>query len=154
MSFEQHERAVAGALQRIKNINYLSLITDMTPGEIRLLAAICRCEEGSMKVSDLYETCNMHPTAVSRLMNSLEKKDLIIRNTRTGNRRITDVVPTEQGRFISARNRKILRAYWQEVLEGIPDEDIETMLRIQNEIMESMEKVLDARAGAGKGASL
>ena len=154
MSFEQHERAVAEALQRMKAINYLSLITDMTPGEVRLLAAICRCDEGSLKVSDLYEACNMHPTAVSRLMNSLEKKDLIIRNTRTDNRRITDVVPTEQGRFISARNRKILRAYWQEVLEGIPDEDIETMLRIQNEIMESMEKVLEARTRSGEGASL
>ena len=52
MSFEQHERAVAEALQRMKAINYLSLITDMTPGEIRLLAAICRCDEGSLKVSE------------------------------------------------------------------------------------------------------
>ena len=153
MSFEQHERAVSGALQRWKNINYLNLISDMTPGEIRLLAAICQCDEGSLKVSDLYEACNMHPTAVSRLMNSLEKRALIIRSTRTDNRRITDVAPTEQGRLISARNRAILRDFWQEVLDGIPEEDIETMLRIQKEIMESMEKVLEARACSGKEAS-
>ena len=142
MRTEQHVRALTDAFHRIKNLNFWGLIPDMTPTEARLLLAICRSDEGGQKISDLYDTCGMHPTAVSRLMNSLEEKNLITRNTRKGNRRVTDVCATEAGKQKNDRNRLILRSYWMEVLDGIPEEDIDTMLRIHNEITDCMEKIL------------
>ncbi len=137
-----YEKKITETMRRMKNIHYLSLIPDLTPAEIYLLGAICEENKCKKKVSDLYHACDMQPTAVSRLMNSLEEKGLIIRNTRKDNRRITDVDATELGRETNNKNREIIHSYWEQVLENVPKENIETMLNVFNEIMDSMENVL------------
>ena len=60
-----HGGKMSEIMSRMKNINYWSLIPGMTPGEICLLAAICEEDGKERKVSDLYEVCDMQPTAVS-----------------------------------------------------------------------------------------
>ena len=142
MRIEEQGKCLADALHRMKGIDYWRLIPDMTPAEIQVLAAVCGGCEGEQKISDLYEVCGMLPAAVSRLMNILEEKELIVRNTRKGNRRVTDVFATDRGKQVNARNLSILHGYWKEVLENVASEDVDTMLRIQQEMMDSMEAVL------------
>lgn len=133
---------IMDTLRRIKNINFWCLIPDMTPAEVYLLGAICDEHGVKKKVSDLYEACDMQPTAVSRLMNTLEEKGLIVRNTRKDNRRIIDVDATALGKKTNQENRDIIQAYWAQVLGNIPEEDVEAMLRVLNEVKASMENVL------------
>lgn len=140
-----HGETMTETLRRMKGINYWGLITGMTPAEVYLLAAICDENVEGRKVSDLYDTCDMQPTAVSRLMNSLEEKGMIVRNTRKGNRRITDVEATDLGRKTNEENRNTMHAYWEQVLADVPKSDVETMLQVLNEIMDSMENVLAER---------
>lgn len=142
---DPHGLTMTELLHRMRSINYWSLISGMTPAEVTLLAAICDENGENRKISDLCNICGMQPTAVSRLMNSLEEKELIIRNTRKGNRRITDVEPTEAGQNINARNQAILHDYWNQVLANVPQEDVNTMLHVMNEIMDSMEQILAAK---------
>ena len=120
----------------------------MTPAEIQLLAAICGGDEDKQKISDLYDVCGLQPATVSRLMNNLEDRGLIVRNTRKGNRRVTDVSATEQGKVINGRNIKIIHSFWNDVLRKIPSNDIDAMLRIQNEMMDCMECVLAEKINA------
>ena len=136
---------MAEALHRMKSIHYWSLISGMTPAEIYLLAAICDEGREAKKVSDLCEVCDMQPTAVSRLMNSLEEKGLILRSARKGDRRVTEVEATSAGRESNEHNRAVLHDYWDQVLADVPAADVETMLRVLNEIMSSMEHVLTAK---------
>ncbi len=133
---------IMDTLRRIKNINFWCLIPGMTPAEVYLLSAICDEHGEKKKVSDLYEACDMQPTAVSRLMNTLEEKGLIVRNTRKDNRRIIDVDATALGKKANQENRDIIQAYWAQVLGNIPEEDVEAMLRVLNEVKASMENVL------------
>ena len=143
MEFAQREKAMSDTMHRLKAVSGINLFPDMTPGEARVLSAICGDALGERKISDLYEACEMHPTAVSRLMNSLEEKELILRNPRKGNRRVTDVCATEHGKRINERNMQILQDFWQEVLQRVPVEEFDTMLGILNEILDSVDQVRD-----------
>ena len=169
---DEQARALAETLRKMRGIHYLSLIPGMTPAEIWLLSAICEESKESKdskdskgnkdrkdnkdnkdrkdskekrKVSDLCETCGMQPTAVSRLLNSLEKKGLIVREVRKDNRRVTDVEATEEGRKTNEENRREMCAYWEQVLCDVPEGDLDLMLHVLTEIQESMERVLKAK---------
>lgn len=142
MRIEEQGKRLTEALHRMKAIDYWSLTPDMTPAEIQVLAAVCGGCEGEQKISDLYAACGMLPASVSRLLNSLEEKELIVRNTRKGNRRVTDVFATEKGKAVNTNNLDILHGYWKEVLGCLSPDDIDVMLRIQKEMLDSMEAVL------------
>lgn len=146
MMSNDQTKSIMETFRRMKYINCRSLLPGMTPAEISLLAAVCDGSAERKKVSDLYDLCAMQPTAVSRLMNSLEEKGLIERNVRKGNRRITDVLATDLGRKTDEKNRGILRSYWAQVLADVPEEDVQKMLGIMNAIMDSMETVLAAQS--------
>ena len=142
MHFIEQGKGLADAMHRMKSIDFWNLIGDMTPAEIQLLAAICDEDENNHKVSDLYDACGLQPATVSRLMNGLEERGLIVRSIRKDNRRMTDVVATKQGKELNSRNIEILHSYWEKVLNRMPAKDIDTMLRIYNEMMDGMEQVL------------
>lgn len=150
MQPEERERRMHEGMHRMKNIRLCDLITDMTPAEFRLLFAIVEHASEPRKISELAELVGMQPAAVSRLMNSLEEKGLIERRSRTGNRRVTDVYPTRQGREVNERNKQMIHDFWTEVFENIPVEDADRLIEIWNEIMDSMERVLASRAESQK----
>lgn len=149
MIYEQ-SKAIMETLRKMKNINYWCLIPGMTPAEVCLLGAICDEHGVKKKVSDLYEACDMQPTAVSRLMNTLEEKGMIVRNARKDNRRVIDVDATALGEKTNKENRDIMQAYWEQVLGNIPGEDVEAMLRVLNEVKASMENVLTEKLSSRK----
>lgn len=133
---------IAEAMRRMKSVRYWDLIPNMTPAEVYLLAAICNENRISKKVSDLCDSCDMQPTAVSRLMNGLEDKGLIVRTVGKEDRRVTEVEATALGYQTDNDNREILQDYWSRVLKNVPQDDVDTMLSIMNEIVDSMERVL------------
>ena len=143
MRIEEEGKGLADAMHRLKSIDYWKLIPDMTPAGIQLLAAICGCDnEDNKKISDLYDMCGLQPATVSRMIKKMEHEGLVIRNKREDNRKYGDVAATKKGADLNSRHLKILHSYWKDVLNNIPSEDIETLLRIQNKIMDSMEEVL------------
>ena len=142
MEHEERERRMGQILRRMRSVQFCDLISDMTPGEIHLLSAIVENESETRKISEISNQVGMQPAGVSRLMNSLEEKGLIERRSRAGNRRVTDVYPTEQGRAINQRNRRVFHDYWEAVYAHISAEDTERLFQIWEEILDSMEQVL------------
>lgn len=142
---EERERRMYEGMHRMRNIRLCDLITGLTAAEYRLLHTIVEHADEPRKISELAEIVGMQPTAVSRLMNSLEEKGLIERRSRAGNRRVTDVCPTEQGRALSAQGEQTVHDYWTEVFESIPNEDADRLVEILDEIVGSMERVLAHR---------
>ena len=143
MRIEEEGKGMADAMHRLKSIDYWKLIPDMTPAGIQLLAAICGCDnDDDKKISDLYDMCGLQPATVSRMIKKMEEEGLVIRNKREDNRKYGDVTATKKGADLNGRHLEVLHSYWRDVLSNIPSEDIETLLRIQNKIMDSMEEVL------------
>lgn len=150
MHFEEKEQLFMNSMHRMKRINCFDMISGMTKSEVILLKEIIAGEDGTRTVSDLQCCVKMHPTAVSRLLNSLEEKGYIERTSRKGNRRVTDVKATALGKEVDAKNKNMLHEYWNDVFAAIPDEDLDNMLRIWGNIMDSMERVFDEKKCDGK----
>ena len=85
-----------------------------------------------------------------KYLQSLTEKGLIERRSRTGNRRVTDVYPTQRGRESSAQGKQTIHDYWTEVFESIPTEDADRLVEILDEITDSMERVLERRVESQK----
>ena len=83
-------------------------------------------------------------------MNSLEKKGYIERSLHKGNRRITDVYLTKEGRDKCARNYAIMNDYWETVLSEMGNENLKDLLRISNELVDRMEEVYQEKKAALK----
>jgi DNA-binding MarR family transcriptional regulator len=94
-----------------------------------------------MQVGELTESLSMHPTSVSRLMNSLEKKGYVERSLHKGNRRITDVSLTTQGREKYDDNDRILNEYWMTVLSGLEKGNLKKLVLVSEELVDRMEEV-------------
>ncbi|MBO4800094.1 MAG: MarR family transcriptional regulator, partial [Lachnospiraceae bacterium] len=70
----ENMKALESVFFKMKSIKYWDLISDMSGAELILLNTLAGTRDGLMQVGELIETVSMHPTSVSRLMNSLEKK--------------------------------------------------------------------------------
>lgn len=144
MQFDEQDLIFMNSMHRMKRINCFDIVPDMTKSEAIMLKEICGHGDKIM-VSELQSLVQMHPTAVSRLLNSLEEKGYIERTSRKGNRRVTDVEATKLGKQIDVRNMEILHSYWKDVFKCIPEEDMKNMLRIWTNVMDSMENVLSEK---------
>lgn len=137
----ENMKALETVFFKMKSVKYWDLITDMSGAELILLNTLAGTKNGLMQVGELIETVSMHPTSVSRLMNSLEKKGYIERSIHKGNRRITDVSLTKEGRDKCAENYAIMNDYWETVLSEMGNENFKDLLRISEELVNRMDAV-------------
>lgn len=158
MVYTERELVMMKAMHRMRAIRFWDVSPEVSRGEAILLNSICVgkmgcqhmsgcdvCEMEKIKVpvSELVKITGMHSAAVSRLMNGMEKKGLILRSFDPDNHRNIIVSATEKGIEINKFIRDGIHKYWQQVFDMTPKEDIDTMLRILDEIMDNMEIVIN-----------
>ena len=86
--------------------------------------------------------------SISRTMNALEQKGMIERSIDPKHRRNVLVRSTAEGKEIDSALQHEMCRYWDAVFARLPEQDVTELLRIWNEIMDSMEAVVKERADA------
>ena len=134
-------------MERMHKIRFWQSPNGMSPGECKLLAIICRLEteSGSAAVAEVCRMTGLKSASVSRTLNALEQRGLITRSIDPNNRRSVIVRATDAGREIESAQQAEMCNYWNSVFARIPEQDVSELLRIWNEIMDSMEAVVRER---------
>lgn len=138
------QAAMMACMERMHRIRFWHSPNGMSPGECKLLSIICRLEQenGSAAVSELAKMTGMKSASISRIMNTLEQKDLIERSIDPNRRRNVLVSSTARGKETDSEQQKAMCHFWNAVFARVPEGDVTELLRIWNEIMDSMEAVV------------
>jgi len=73
---------------------------EITPGQARALRALC--EAGSLRLSALADELRIAPRSATEVVDALQSRGLVTRQPDPADRRATSVVPTSEGRRLSA----------------------------------------------------
>lgn len=136
------ERAVMQAMDRMRRIQIGQIYPQLSAGEEHLLSVIITKDEG-MTVSALAEEMKMPMSAVSRMMRSMEERDLIERRIQPQDRRSIIVTVTEKGRRCCEELHARLHRFFLEMLSAFDPDEFDVMLGSWNALMNRMETVLE-----------
>lgn len=139
-------------MERMHRIRFWHSPNGMSPGECKLLSMICRLERdnGAAAVTELCKMTGMKSASISRTMNALEQRGLIARSIDPKDRRNVLVSSTETGRETDRAQQQDMCRFWDAVFARLPEQDVTELLRIWNEILDSMEAVISERSGRDK----
>lgn len=103
---------------------------DVTPSQLRALGALLR--HGSARPGSLAKHLGIAPRSATEVVDALEERGLVQRETDPDDRRATLVVVTDRGRELSTAVRRARVAEADRVFAGLPDadrSDLERLLR-------------------------
>ena len=135
------ERAVMQAMDRMRRIQIGQIYPQLSAGEEHLLSVLITREEG-ITVSALAEELHMTMSAVSRLMRSMEERNLIERRIQPQDRRSIIVTVTDEGRKSCEELHARLHHFFMEMLATFDPDEFDAVLGTWNAIMNRMETVL------------
>ena len=118
-------------MESMRKIRVGDLFTDMTKAEAKTLLKIQHFNKSrteNITVSELAETMNAKPSAVSRTLRVLEEKGLIARTVNPSDRRNTYVVVTEQGEQNCKEMTNTMSEFAQAVLAKMDETELRQLI--------------------------
>lgn len=101
---------------------------DVTPGQSRALHVLV--DHGPARPSEIAEALRIAPRSATEVVDALEARGLAVREPDPADRRATRVVPTDEGRRLSAVLAEARRAESERVLADLPAADRAELDRI------------------------
>jgi len=137
---------------RFKQLNLGSALGGVRRGEYMSLEALYRFhmvypEANGMYVSALAERLSMSTSAVSRMLRTLEEKEMVERSVDTEDRRNTYIRITENGRRMYKDGFRFMHQFMEKALQEMGEEDVRTLLTLTNRLADTMEKILNQDEG-------
>ena len=120
----------------VQNAHKMGL--DISLDQWMVLGPIWRFEGVSQK--DIAEFCMKDKTSVTRIINTLEKKNLVVRVLDQIDHRIKRIVLTHQGKQLFQNVLPVIEKTREEVRQGISDEEIEILKKVLTKITQNLEK--------------
>ena len=99
--------------------------TDLRPGEPKILEFLAEHEPCEQKV--IAAGCNLDSTSVTGILGRMEKRELIRRETKNGNRRSLYVSRTELGEKMTEVVEETFALVDSRAVEGLTKEEVETL---------------------------
>jgi MarR family transcriptional repressor of emrRAB len=95
---------------------------DLTPAEINALGVLSDGRERT--AGELAAGTGSRPTTLTSVLDRLERRGLIIRGPRPGNRRVVVLTLTAEGSVTAARIRQTMTHFEYEALAALPQETV------------------------------
>jgi DNA-binding MarR family transcriptional regulator len=144
-------RAFLTALRLHRQLMIKTLASRGThPGQafcLRLLAA-----SDGITQRDLAETLHLSRPTVTKMLQAMEKADMIERRPDPIDRRLTRVYLTDGGRDRELALRAVSAAYVAQTIGTLPEGDRRELARLLDELAESMTRAMATQADAAAGA--
>lgn len=137
------------AMFRMGRLNLAYVIPDMCQLDGIILKTIACCvkngdgTENGVNVSAIVNELRIAPPAVSRAMNSLEEKGLIVRSVNKSDRRNTLVTLTDLGWEKQEENEQRIDEFMGKIFARVGEDKVETIITYINEIYEVTREELD-----------
>ncbi len=96
-------------------------------------------QDGPLPQNDLAFLTDRDKTSLTRLINGMEKKNLVARITSTEDKRVNLVHLTKKGEKVLNETAPLLLAIANELEKGISAEDKETVIRLLKTIQENIQ---------------
>lgn len=80
---------------------------------------------------------------ITRIINILEKMELVTRKSDVNGRKIFKIFITEKGKKVFYNVLPTALEHWQDIIEGVSEEDLKITLRVLNKFKENLEKDLN-----------
>lgn len=142
------KEALMQAMHRIKRMRaILPLFPGVSRGEYFVLHQIFHLSERAgpekpgAKITDLSVAAEMSKPAISQMLNSLEKKELIERIMAKSDHRVVYVRLTKVGRTQLEKTHERLSELMDRIIEELGVEDAMELTRLFNKLYDILEKV-------------
>ena len=134
----EQERAMLRVMNRMKRVPFPRLYPNLSPAEADLLSIVRSRDEGA-RVSEIAQALELPMPAVSRLLKSLEERELIVRTVLPKDRRSIVVTLTPQGEQTLQEMKECMHAFLCESLEGVDPEEFDQMIREWDHLLDRMD---------------
>ena len=106
---------------------------DVTPSQLRALGTLMR--HGAARPGALAKHLGIAPRSATEVVDALEQRGLVRRETDPDDRRATLVVVTDAGRELAAAVRKARAAETDRAFAGLPDADRAELERLLRQLL-------------------
>lgn len=121
----------------------------LTVAQLRSLAALGR--EHEMTAGQLARSADLNPATVTAMLDHLEAANIVERRRGTEDRRVCYVSLTPQGWELLERKLAAWQSIWEEKLAGVSEGDLETAVRVVQQVTELYDSVAERLDNAKSG---
>lgn len=93
-----------------------------------------------LNMSELSGYLGLKPSTVTRLLDTMEKNNHVIRKRDESDRRITNVCLSDEGRTLAAEIADYTHEYIKSIFDAIPEDEIENVIRVFDLVSDAFEK--------------
>lgn len=101
----------------------------------------CPGESINLNVPQLQERLHITKPAISYILNTLEKKNFIIRTIDPKDRRKISISVTPEGKAVAEQSARAYNQMWQQLLDRFGEEDMHKMLELMYRMLDVFEKM-------------
>ena len=132
---------VGKMVRAIANRKFVEADYPITPEQFTVLTAILD-HDGLYQRQIGALTLKDRPN-ITRIINILENKGLVTRTADTNKRKIFKINITEKGKEAYEEVLPTVIEHWQQTVEGVTDEELESCLKVLNKIKINLEEKLN-----------
>lgn len=111
---------------------------DLTPEQFLLIDLLWN--QGVMSQQEIADTMHKDKNSITKLVDALEKKNLVIRQQDPDDRRSNKLILTDEANALKKKAKEVGISTIDGALEGIPQEELEIFLKVLFKMSENMDK--------------
>ena len=97
--------------------------------------------QGEMTQQSIAYIIQKDKNSVTQFIDNLEKKGLVLRSVDSSDRRVNNIKLSKAGMAMKDNTKKVAIAALNDILEGIPEEDLKAFVKVLNTACNNIEKL-------------